>query len=257
MTLTNEQLESILAGEQGEPAGLDAAERQGLDEARAVRARLKSAFASVTAGAPLTRRIATALHAAPGAETAPPPTTPSRGRVIRLARWLAPVGVAAAVLVATAFLDFGGAPAAAAPAELARIHDDNLAEAKGFFRAGDAGQVAEHLRAGVGFVPRVAAGGAEAKLVGCSVAEFHGRATATYLLAVAGEKISVIVTDEAPQEMGLVCGCGCGLRDCECFHTGQCGGNNIISVRVAGRTYSAVGAASSDVLKGVLRRLQV
>jgi len=254
MTLTNEQLEAILAGEQASPDGLDAADRARLDEARAVRTRLQSAFASIEAGAPLTERLSAALRSASEAGAAPTPTPVRRGRVIGLARWLAPVGVAAAVLLVTALVGSGGS---AAPAELARIHEDNLAAGKGFLRASDAEQVAEHLQAGVGFAPKLAPSGAGADLVGCSVAEFRGRATATYLLAVGGQKVSVIVTDEAPQDMGLVCGCGCGMTECACFHTGQCGGRNIISVRLEGRTYSAVGSASPDVLKRILTRLQV
>ena len=256
MAMTYEQLEAILSGEAAEPADLSEADRARLDEAGAIRGRLRAAFAGVRVAAPLAERITTALRAAAHGETTRPLAPGESVRAISLARWLAPVGVAAAVMIVTALLHLAGRPAAAAPAELARIHNDNLAGAGAFFAADDPGRAAEYLKRRLGFAPRMCPHDGHMHVVGCCVARFRGQAAATYLLAVGGEKVSVIVTDEAPQDMGLTCKCGCGLAECRCFHTGRCGGSNIVSVRIGKRSYSAVGSASTDVLKDLLGRLR-
>jgi len=261
MTLTTEQFESILAGACPEPDDLSAEDRARLAEARAVRGRLKQAFAGVTAGASLAERIGAAVRA----ETESTDVRSGerdedgnpRGGVIRLVRWLAPLAVAAAVLVAAALLDFSGQPVEAGVVQLTQIHSDNLAARGGFQRLSDADEIARHLHAGVGFSPRVVTASDETSLVGCSVAEFGRGRAASYLLTVGAEKVSVIVTAERPDEMGLPCGCGCGVTDCACFHTGQCENSNIVSLRIGEHSYTAVGAASPEILKGVLDRLQV
>ena len=254
MKLTDEQFESILAGAEGEPAELDRDDRERLAEARAVRGRLKSAFASTTAGASLAERISASLKTAP----APVQSDPARRRrAIRLTWRLAPVGAAAAaMLVAAALFNFWSEPAAAGPAELARIHNDNLTAAGEFLAAGDADQIAGHFRKHLGFSPRILPHDEHTALKGCCVAEFRGQKAATYLLTAGGRKISVVVTDEMPDAMGLTCKCGCGMAECTCFHTGQCDGRNIVSVRIAGRSYTAVGAAPPEQLKDILSRLR-
>ena len=255
MKLTDEQFESILTGAEGEPADLDERDRARLVEARAVRSRVRSAFGSVSAGEALAGRISAAVRA--GAHGRGAPSRKQPRRVIRL-RWrLAPIGVAAAVLVVAAVMfNFTADRAAAGPAELARIHNDNLTAAGEFLAVGDAAQIAEHLRTRLGFTPKVVSRDGRTRLVGCSVAKFRGRRTATYLVTVDGEKVSVIVTGEPPDEMGLSCGCGCGPTDCNCFHTGRCNGCNIVSVRIGSRSYSAVGTVSAKVLERILHGLR-
>ena len=258
MTLTDEQFESILAGTEPEPPALGPDDRARLDEARAVRERLRKAFEPVTAGAPLGERIGAALRRQPE-----PTDAQSRGqyrnrrpRVVRLVKWLAPLAAAAAVLIVLAVLDFGAEPAAAGPAELTRIHTDNLAAAGQFLAAGDADQIAEHFQKHMGFTPKICPHDGHTALIGCCVAEFQGRKAATYLLTAGGRKISVVITDETPDAMGLTCKCGCGMAECTCFHTGQCDGRNIVSVRIAGRSYTAVGAAPPEQLKDILSHLR-
>jgi len=261
MTLTDEQFESILAGSEGEPSDLAADDRARLAEARAVRGRLRKAFEPVTAGTGLAERIGAALQA----ETESPDVRSrereedggGRRRVMRFARWLAPLAAAAAVLVAVAVFDFSGERAEAAPVQLARIHSDNLAASGAFHHVSNAEEAAEHLRAHLGFTPQIVSRDGEVILEGCAVAEFRGGKVAAYLLTVGGAKVSVIVTEDSPEAMGLVCGCGCGMTDCRCYHTGHCEGCNIMSLRIGDRSYSAVGAVPGDVLKGVLARLHV
>lgn len=260
MTLTDEQFESILAEPEGEPGDLGADDRARLAEARAVRGRLRRAFEPVAAGAALAERIGAALRA--GTESpdvrshTPNEAADGRGRVIRLAKWLAPLAAVAAALIAAAVFDFAGEPAEAAVVALTRIHNDNLAAGGEFHHAEDADEIAQHLRARVGYSPRVVPCEGDTALVGCSVAEFRDGRAAAYLLTVGSEKVSVIVTAETPKEMNLPCGCGCGVTDCTCFHTGRCDGNNIVSLRIGEHSYNAVGAAPPEILKGVLARLR-
>ena len=253
MRLTDEQLEAIVCSQAPEPADLDAADRARLTEARAVRGRLKSAFASVTAGAALAERISASLRTPVAADQS---DTARRRRVIRLTWRLAPIAAAAALLIAVALLDFGAEPALAGPTELARIHNDNLTPTGRFLAVSDADQIARHFQKHLGFSPRIRVPGDRAVLVGGCVAEFRGKPAATYLLALGEQRVSVIVTSESPQDMGLVCECGCGLSDCTCCHTGQCGDCNIISVRIGDRSYNVVGSVPPEVLKSLLVRLQ-
>lgn len=255
MKLTDEQFEAILAGTQDEPADLSEDERLQLAEASAVRGRLRAAFSSVTAGERLGERIGAALRAQADGQTARSRKPPRRA--IRLSWRLAPIGVAAAALVAVALLfNFTADRAAASPAELARIHNDNLAAGGEFLTTASGTRAAEHLTSRLGFTPRICPTDERTTLIGCSVVEFHGRRTATYLLAVGGRKVSVIVTAETPKEMHLPCGCGCGITDCACYHTGRCGEDNIVSIRLGDYSYNAVGAAPPETLKGILARLR-
>jgi len=253
MRLTDEQIESILARTEPELADLDRNDHQRLAEARAVRDRLKSAFASTIAGASLAERISASLKTPPARS---PRDAGRRRRAIWLTRHLVPVAAAAAaVFVVAVVLEFGAEPAPG-PAELVRIHNDNLTAAGQFVAEADADRIAEHFREHLGFAPRICPHDEHTALKGGCVARFRGRKAATYLLAADDREISVVVTDEPPDAMGLTCKCGCGMAECRCFHTGQCSGCNIVSVRIAGHSYTAVGAAPPEQLKDILARLR-
>lgn len=256
--LTDKHLEEILAGTRPEPARLDRRDRARLAEARQVRERLRSAFAVVTAGGSLTDRISTALRAAK-----PPASDQSKGggnvhrRMVRVAWWLGAAGVAAAVMLVTAVLfNPAGSPAIAAIADLARIHEDNLAGTGEFLRTSDTGQIAECFRRRIGFSPRICTHHEDTMVVGCVVREYRRQAVPTYLLTVAGTRISVIATQVPLGDIGLSCNGGCDITDVACFHTKRSGECNIVSARVGDRTYLAVGAGSPDMLAEILRRLR-
>jgi len=89
MKLTPEQIEDILSGQMPQSADLDAEDLAALAEARAMRARLRSAFDSTHASVSLADKVRAGLKNAP----------PAHGRIIRFpTRWL-PVAAAATLLI--------------------------------------------------------------------------------------------------------------------------------------------------------------
>jgi len=95
MKLTPEQLEDILRGEMPQPEDLDTADLVRLEEARAIRKRLRGAFDSTRAPEGLAEKIRAGLQTAGQA-----PAGESRGRTIRFPRrFLGAISAAAAVLV--------------------------------------------------------------------------------------------------------------------------------------------------------------
>ena len=81
MKLTPEQIEDILSGKTPQGGDLDAEDLARLAEARAMRARLRSAFDSTHAPDSLAGKVRAGLKSA---------SAPVRGRIIRFPGWFLP-----------------------------------------------------------------------------------------------------------------------------------------------------------------------
>lgn len=248
MTLTEEQFEDLL-GAPTVPEGLAESDRQRLGEARAIRERLRGALAGVRASEGLAGRIRAGLEEKPQAQRKP-------GRFARLAIRLMPAAMAAAILLLVApTVIYLGQPASvmAATEELTRIHEGNLAGAGGFVKEGDRERIEAHFRERLDFVAVAIPAGQGVRLEGGCVASIRSRPAASYLVDVEGRKITVIVTRQSPEELGLVC--GCGKAHCKCYHKGACKGCNLVSKEIGAYAYTAVGKATQDELRDVLARI--
>ncbi len=245
MTLTEEQLEDILAGSV-EDDGLTASDRAQLAEARAVRERLRGAFAGVRADALLAGRVQEALRRQ-GHD--------GSSRRVFVYR-LIPAAIAAAallVLVPTILNVTTPAPAEAGTKDLVRVHEDNLAGKGGFFPASDRDRLLVMFREKLRFDPVALPAGPDVKLQGGCLVRIASRDAAGYLLAVGNSQITVIVTREWPDDLGLAC--GCGKPHCACYHKGRGGGCNLVSKRIGNYSYTVVGDAPAGQLQSVLARI--
>ena len=248
MKLTPEQIEDILSGQMPQSDDLDAEDIARLEEARAMRGRLRAAFDSTHASDSLADRVRAGLKSAPA---------PAGGRIIRFPRWFLPAAAAAALLILVPILFpdvWGPEPAQAAAVELANIHKVNLAGPEGFYATGDCEEIKAYFKGKLGFTPKLLDQCPEFRIVGCYVTKLKGKMVATYVVEIDDTKASIIISEDWPKKLGL--GCGCGHPHCKCFHNGRCGGLSIVSVRLGERSYSVVGSLPGESLRGVLKRLR-
>ena len=167
-----------------------------------------------------------------------------------------PAAIAAAVLLVLAPMVLhmlAPSPAAAATRDLVRIHEQNLAGAGGFFPAADRDRLVAVFREKLHFAPVMLPAGPDVKLQGGCLVRIAEREAGGYLLAVGYNQVTVIVTREWPEELGL--GCPCGQPRCQCYHKGQCRGCNLVSKRVGDYSYTVVGDAPAARLQGVLKQI--
>ncbi len=205
--LTDEQIEDILQGSASEPEEMDERDRRYLSRMRAVRRRLRSSFASVTAGDNLKNRVLSAIRAERGKASG------RRRRVYRTMRIFVPLAAAAAVLIAAGIIPLfntgGPEPAMAARSELAKIHLRH----KGIDRTDhacackckDMNKASAWLRKKLGsdiVIPDCC--NEVHLLVACDMEKFCGRNVGCYVLQTqSGKIVSVVVTPDSPDDMDL------------------------------------------------------
>jgi hypothetical protein len=245
MKLTPEQFEDILSGQTPQGDNLDAEDIARLEEARAMRARLRTAFDSTHATDSLADKIRTSLNSTPA----------SRRKVIRFPMRFLPAAAAAAllILVPVLYSVLGPEPALAGTVQLANVHKVNLTTPEGFRATGDCEEIKAYFKRKLGFTPKLLKQCPQLEIVGCNVAKVQGKMVATYVVQLDNAKASIIVTEDWPKKLGL--GCGCGQPHCKCVHNGQCGEFSIASVRIGERSYSVVGKLPAESLRAVLESL--
>lgn len=245
MTLTDEQFEDALHG--APPGQADPADRAALEQADALRGRLRKALTGLQADGTLAERIRSAVREQ---------GNHGPGRLVRLGYRLIPAAIAAAALllvVPTVVELLSPAPAHAATHELAKIHEDNLAGADGFVRADDRRKIEAFFRDKSGFASVAIPAGPDVRLEGGCLATIRRQPAASYLVAVDGARVTVIVTRQWPEDLGLTC--GCGVSHCKCYHKGNCRECNLVSKKIGDYSYTAVGKATQDQLREILARL--
>jgi len=251
--LTDEQFEDLLQGGATEPAHLAECRacRDRLAEHRAVRARLRSSFASVRADAALAERIRRSVGEPRPAAAPRSLRRPSRVHHLSRFAW-AGLAAAAAVIVAAAIpaILYFTAPsmAVAAQAELVRIHEGNLAAHHEFYTDADPAKLADYLKTHLGFEPATPRLGQGMAMRGCCVAYFRGSAAGSYVVDTPRGPISIIVVPQTPESLGLGRVPGDG-RTC---WAGAFATNHIVAVRLGDYSYCAVGEVPQDLLTAIL-----
>lgn len=253
--LNDEQLDDILQDRAPEPDHLARCQscRDRLAERRAVRARLRSAFASVRASEELAERIR--RYVGQAATGGPPGVAPGPGRTIRLQRWLVPVTAAAAVFLMGAvalYLFTRPEPAMGAQAELAQIHRDGQSPHTELYSDADPKALAAHLKDRLGFSPAVPKLGAGMSLRGCCVAHFRDQPVGSYVVDTPRGAISVIVVTQAPESLGMK---RTVRRGAHSYMAGSFARCNMVTSVLGGYTYCAVGEVPTDMLADLLEQL--
>lgn len=254
----DDHFESILSGQTPAPpeGQSDQELLRRLETHRAIKDRLRRAFAGVKPDAALEARLRRRLAAADQRSAA---TVPAAGGSLwsrlRLRRSLAPVLAAAALIVAAAIplsVLFLQQPAQAAQKEFAAIHGKHQAGGKYLFRAADVAQLAAHLKAELPYepgIPRVRPGD---KVCGCCVDRFLGQPVGSYLLETPQGLVSLIVAQAAPDTLDLSHKIerdgriiyACGYAECR-----------IAGVRSNGVSYYAVGKLPRETLIDLLMQV--
>ena len=255
--MTDEQLQDVMLGVAEESDHLAACESCGrrLREMRAMRARLRLAFASVGAGTEMRDRVRGKLREISTARAA---ASPGRRRVIRPWRMVPALAAAAVLLIGLGVYLYLGRPSTAM-AELATIHGHNLAphghRAGKFYTSADPVKLAAYLKERLGFAPAFPRLDKGMAIRGCCVAHFRGTIVGSYVVDTPRGVLSVIVVTDTPQSMGLKHAFD---RQSRSFWTGSYAKCNLAAVRLGGFTYCAVGEAEEveqELLTEMLTRL--
>lgn len=244
--LSQQQLEQILQqGGDNEHLAVCRLCRQKLAEKRALARRLRAAFESVEPEpefvAGLKRRLDTAAAA----------KCRTGCGFWQMSRVGAVAAVAAILAMAVLVVNYAvnPAPAMAASAELARIHNHNISEDDLHYTDGSYEQVAEYFTAELGFTPSMPTSGNGMKLRGCCVRYFRGRVAGSYVVDTPQGIISVVVVGDTPESMSMEHNFvyhGNHLWKDSFEH------NNIVTIRLGDYSYCAVGDVSAGYLADLL-----
>ena len=252
--LSDEQFEDVLAGGAPEPDHLVQCEhcRDKLMERRALRSRLRSAFATVHPSAELVSNIQarTRQHVLKSTSI----ILPAKGRLFRFARWAMPLSAAAMILIGiSAFVLFTGSDSAtAAPAELFRIHQHSLSPHTELYSDADPESLAGFFKTELGFRPAVPRLGAGMSLRGCCVTHFRDKPVGSYVVDTPRGAISIIVVTESPKALGMKDALPRGKHSYMAGSFAKC---EMVTVELGGYTYCAVGEVSRKYLADLLEQL--
>ena len=233
--LSDDQIETLLE----DPRAVDEHARtcphcrRRLDDARAVKARLVSAFASVQPDAMLEHQIAASLRGARPAGGVLPTW-------LLIKRFASAMAAAAAMVALSVALTLYLTPqqAAAGLAELTQIHQDNLlAEQHGHGPTRPA-DVADYLRKELGFVPAMPRLGAGMEMRSCCVAHFRNRPVGSYVFNSGKGLISIVVLKDKARSLGLKDKIELGGRT---YYSGVFGRCRLVSAQADGYAYVAIG----------------
>jgi anti-sigma factor RsiW len=244
--LTEEQFEDILKGDTGVSEHVARCPdcRARLDEKRALARRVRGAFSSIQAGPDLVGRIRSDIA---GAQVRP--------RIVRLHlhRHLGlGLGVAAALVIAVLSIVFyanTGSQASAAQAALVGIHHANLRSLEQPPHSQMADRPGAHAH-----TPAMPCAGCRGNPCTCQVRDFSGRPVTSYVVQGSNAPVSVIVVPHSPKALGMTPARSRAAAG-RAVWQGACEGCNIVSVRIDGYSYCAVGQTSREELTRVLSTL--
>lgn len=220
---------------------------------RALRQRLRTAFASVTTPSALAERIQQAASAVRArGEAIRAVARPPRPIVLQLRRhaWQL-AAVAAMLLIAVPFIVFfaGPSPATAAPQELAGIHRNNLTGANHRFVEDQPDKMAAYFKEQLGFVPAIPKMNQGMAIRGCCVAHFRDKIAGSYVVNTPHGLISIIVVTDDPASLGLT---QQTRQNGLTIWQGGFAKNRMAAVRLGNYTYTAVGEVSQATLDQLL-----
>lgn len=254
--LSDEQLEDVLNDPARDEGHLSqcAACQERLEGHRAVRRRLQSAFASVSAPMGLADRIRAAVEAQAAPEGAAPLARPPAGAgrtLARVRRYAWALAAAACVVLATPLLVhlLHPAEAGAATRELVSIHRMNLADEGEMFSDDEPAHLAQYFKDKLGFAPAMPRLNQGMAIRGCCIAHFRGQIVGSYVVATPRGLISVIAVRQGPAELKL----GNPIqRDGLTVYRGAFATNQLAAIRAGEYTYCAVGEVPSQSLVQLL-----
>ena len=256
--LTEEQFEGILQGEGQEVALTHLKQcqncRNRLAEKQAIAYRLRSAFNSVKASPALAEQIRSRLNATVEPAMAAQPVQHTRiGHSIQRL-WPALAAAAAVLVVLVPLSLYFGAPstAAAAHAELVKIHNQNLSPDHEFFSEAKPEKLAAYFKDKLGFNPRLPEPGHGMALRGCCVRHFRGQVVGSYVVDTSQGVMSVVVVTDKPESLGKSSRFTKGQQT---YWRSSFAKNDMVSVRIGDYTYCAVGEISHEYLTDLLSRL--
>lgn len=253
--LSDKQFEDILQGAESEPEHLAHCQlcHDRLAERHAVSSRLRSAFDAVRPSKELSERISE--HANRDALQEASGTYSPSGRTIHFRRWFVPLtAVAAVLLIGIPVIIFFTAPgsARAAQAELFQIHQNSLSGHTELYSDADPNALAAHLKNVLGFKPALPRLGAGMSLRGCCVAHFRNKPVGSYVVDTPRGVISIIVVTDKPRSLGMA---DALRRGDHTYGAGSFARCEMVTLRLDGYTYCAVGEVSRELLADLLEQL--
>jgi len=249
--LSDDMIESVLQGDMAEPPHVAQCLecRRRLAEARALRGRLKGAFASVGPNEAFAAQLRRQLAGAGGKPRRGDPRT-SR-RVLRFRRVAWPVVLAAAAVLVIAFHLFPTGQVSA-QAEFAAIHAMHESPDAQLFRDSDPARVVAHLAAKLGFTPASPPPVEGMSIRGSCVDRFCGHEAGSYVLDTPHGVISVMVTTDDPESLKLGHRMQRGERVLWACAYKNC---RIVGAKVGDLSYYVVGEAPQEFLLDLLLRI--
>lgn len=243
--LSKENIEDILQGRMPEPDHVRECHdcRASLEEARALAARLHSAFGSLHAGSGLLAGIRAATIEKPSVK-------PIRIHTYR--RWWSSVAAAAVILLCMVPIGLfmkTSSQVRASQGALSGIHHQGLEHPDRFFHAGDPNHMADHLEKLTGQRPVMVCTAKGLVVVGCCTCTFMGREVATYMVTAKAGPISIVVLPESPADVGLEHDETLGMWTA----TSRC--CRLAAIQLGDCTYCAVGDVPHAALAEVLAQL--
>ena len=254
--LSNEQFEDILQGAVSEGDHLARCElcKAQLAERRAMRSRLRSAFATVHVSAGLLERIRSkAQRSTMVREQAG--ILPAKGKIFQFSRWAIPLAAMAAMFligVPTIIFFTRSQPASAATAELFQVYQHSLSPHTELYSDADPASLAEFLKNKLGFKPAFPRLGAGMSIRGCCVTHFRNKLVGSYVVDTPRGVISVIVVPESPESLGMK---DTLRRGEHLYMAGSFAKCNMVALELGGYTYCAVGEVPRELLANLLEKL--
>jgi hypothetical protein len=251
--LTEEQFEDIITGSAPEPKHVSECEecRKALEEKRALMRRLRTAFASVKPDEEFVKAIRGKLIRSAEKTQEVRRIKLFRAAPFKTIAWPA----AAAVLVIAGILAIYTAsprPAMAAPAELVRIHQNNVAGNHEFYSESDPQKLAEYLKNELGFSPSMPVPGQGMALRGCCVRHFRGQIAGSYVVDTPEGIISIVIVTDKPDSLGME---STLEQNGHVFYKASFAKCNMIATQLNNYSYCAIGEVTHEYLTELLSRL--
>jgi hypothetical protein len=251
--LTDEQFEQIMKGKEvgAEHLGSCLLCQARLQEKRALANRLRSAFGNVKPAEELIQNIRRQINIAASAKSA---GKSMFNLHLNWRAWTAAVSSVAAVLVLVSMIVYLSAPsqAAAAQAELVKIHQNNLSGNHEFHSEADPEKLAAYFKEKLGFNPRLPEPDQGLALIGCCVRHFQGQIVGSYVVDTSEGVMSVVIVTDTPESLGIASKFKYGEYTFWKSVFAKC---DMVSVRIGDYTYCAVGEISYEYLTDLLSKL--
>jgi hypothetical protein len=253
--LTEEQFEALLQGQDLSEDHLSQCEqcRARFAEKQALAERLRSAFSEVGPSLALSQRIREQLSL-----EAKPVAGQGRGtkNVQRLRVWRTGLSAAAAVLIVAGILAFSLTPSAAhaTPSILAEIHTQNMTGQHEFLAETDPNALAAHYAEGLGFAVQLPCPCETLKLCSCCIRPCldADAVLGTYVAGTDQGVITVAVLKDAPESLGT----GDAIQEGDrVFYQSRFGTCHMVTVRINGQPYCAIGKMAHSHLRNLLVQL--